>query len=123
MINLSRPARFIFYISFSFLALIGLLFAGIHVQEYVFRKRAERLSADIGSLRIRHSTFSQATEVFAGWSRSGTHSVPCGAEYCNFSIGVDWFGQNPPPDAGWYPWMVPLYKWAGGRMSFARASV
>jgi hypothetical protein len=80
------------------------------------RHRAEKLLADIRSLRVRSATFDQAVEAFDRWQPWGSYDLPCSRESCHFSIAL-----YDPGSA--YGWVFPLYRLVGSRPCGAQAFV
>ena len=116
-----RLFRYVGHTFLLVLAAIAALFVCVHVQEYIFRNRVERLAADVRALRVRKSTFPKATEVFSRWGGSGDYSVPCSGQYCDFSIRLNELGGVPGRSEGWFRWAETIHRLAGGRISLARA--
>ncbi|MFZ0981165.1 MAG: hypothetical protein WAN23_17310 [Candidatus Acidiferrales bacterium] len=117
--NMGAPRRvicYILYIGFSLLVGYVLLFAMVQIQQRILRHRAEKLLADVQSLRVRSATFDQAVEVFDRWQPWGSYDLPCSSESCHFSIAL-----YSPGSA--YGWVVPLYRIVGSRPCGARASI
>lgn len=117
-----RTIRLIAYCALGLFAAYLALAAALHIQQYVLRRRAERLLADVQSLRVRQATFDQAQEVFAHWRSWGSYDLPCSRENCHFSIALDDLGRMPGTQA-WYEWAFCLYRSVGSRLAAARASI
>jgi len=117
-----RAIRAAAYAGLGLLAAYLALAAAIHIQQRIFRHRAERLLADVQSLRVRQATFDQAVEVFDRWQPWGSYDLPCSRESCTFSIALTDFGAVTEGE-GWYQWAFHLYRGVGSRLAGTRASI
>jgi len=117
-----RAIRAAAYAGLGLLAAYLALAAAIHIQQRIFRHRAERLLADVQSLRVRQATFDQAVEVFDRWQPWGSYDLPCSRENCTFYIALTDFGSVSGTE-GWFLWALSLYRAVGGRMAGARATI
>jgi hypothetical protein len=111
-----RVIRYMLYVGFSLLAVYVLLFAAVQIQQRILRRRAEKLLADVRSLRVRSATFDQAVEVFDHWQPWGSYDLPCSHESCRFYIALYDPGSVDS-------WLFPLYRIVGSRLCGARASI
>jgi hypothetical protein len=118
-----RLTRYVFGAAISVIVAYALFVAAIHVQQRILRHRAERLLADVRSLRVGRSTFAQAAVVFSHWSDRGSYSTPCSEQSCDFSVGIYDFGSASGKFPGWYTWEIALYRMAGSRLAGANASI
>jgi hypothetical protein len=69
-----------------------MLFVGwiaIEVSQWLFRARAEALLADIKSLTLNRSSWSDAKRIMTRWGRWGEWYGNCDAEDCSYSIRID----------------------------------
>jgi hypothetical protein len=67
------------------LAVLALSVA-IHADQYLLRRRAERLQSDIRSLELRKSTYADARKVIDRWWNDAREDGPCRADWCDVEI-------------------------------------
>ena len=118
-----RLCRALGYLTVSVVILALLLVTTIQAAEHVFRRRAEKLLSDLESLRVRHSTFADATNLFGRWIGSGSHSVPCDRDRCDLWINLNDFPEVPGPLVSWPVWESRTYRLVGARLAGARAKI
>jgi hypothetical protein len=61
---------------------------GLEASQWLFRIRAERLLADIKSLQVNHSSWSDAQGLMDRWGRWGGWYGSCTPEDCQYDIAV-----------------------------------
>ena len=69
---------------------------GLEVSQWLFRTRAERLLADIKSLQVNHSSWSDAQTLMFRWGKWGGWYGSCTPEDCRYSITVRHFSLIYP---------------------------
>lgn len=101
------------------LAVLGLSL-GIHADQYLLRRRAERLQSDIRSLDLRKSAYADARKVIEGWWGGAREQGPCRPDWCDVEITLN---RNVPRLWSYPSWLINGYLWLGGRSAMVRASV
>ena len=119
----SRLGRTLLHTACSVLVLLLAFVTAIHVEEYAFRRRAEKLLNDLESLRVRHATFAEATDLFGGWRGSGSRSVPCDRNRCDLWINLNDFPEASGALVSWPVWESRTYRLAGARLAGVRAKI
>ena len=68
-------------------ALVMLLVAVlVHVDQHIFRERAERLRNDIVGITPRQTTLDSEKTMLSSWTDSVTRSTPCDNNFCDIHI-------------------------------------
>jgi len=107
--------------------LLGILlapFVAVHVQEMVFRRRAEQLLADMRSLTLRKANMAEIQEVFKRWDPHACSEQSCMIEgdswRSNFSVNHVVNPEEATTD--WHKvWLPPLFRTYGGRIAHVAA--
>jgi hypothetical protein len=69
--------------------------AAIRVDQYLLRRNAEHLLADLKSLEVRKSTYPDARRVIDRWNASAHQQSPCEPNRCDVEIGAgDFFDHH-----------------------------
>ena len=67
----------------------------IRVDQYLLRRNAERLLADLKSLEMRRSTYQDARQVIDRWDDSMRQEGPCQPYWCDVRISLgDFFERH-----------------------------
>lgn len=112
----------------SLVAVVGLILgvaAFVQIQQHVLRWRAEHLLADVRSLELGKSTWTDAQKIMYRWGAWGSYEGSCTQARCSYQINLpDIFTriQNHFPSECCF-WMWQSYRFLGGRDSFALARV
>lgn len=69
--------------------ILGVAWLGLEASQWLFRIRAETLLADIKSLQLNHSSWSDAQRLMNRWGRWGGWYENCGAEECQYEIKIN----------------------------------
>jgi hypothetical protein len=72
---------------------VALLAGAIRLDQYVLRRRAERLLSDIRSLELRKSTYADARRLEDRWLDESKEAV-CRPSWCDLQISVDNVGAR-----------------------------
>lgn len=109
----------------SLLLILILLSVSVRIQDWVFRRRVERLFSDIQSMDITHTTFQQVRSVAVQWDGSVGFVKPCTEQYRNFDAGISeptsW--HNNPMFVRFIRVFLPFYRFLGGHAAIVRASI
>src|SRR6266536_481154 len=100
-----------------------LLAAGVRLDNYILRRRAEHLLADIRSLELRKSTYSDARKTMDRYGDNVRIEGPCQPYWCDALISLDntvwkhiaFFGKRQN--------LLHFYSGVGGRVAYVRASI
>jgi hypothetical protein len=113
-----------------FILLVILLapFVAVHVQEMIFRYRAEHLLADVRSLVVHNADLAEIHAVFKRWDPKGH---PCTEDGCTLegdswrsSFYTDHIVDPDGAPTDWQElWLPPLFRTYGGRISHVAATV
>ena len=113
-------------------ALLGvflLAFAAVQIQQWTLRWRAERLLAEMHSIRLYQSTWADAQRLMHRWGAWGHYDGACTAASCKYEIWMSSIAFYDPlvPRHAWLDWLLThdrlnLYSWLGGRGSAFTAS-
>jgi len=99
------------------------LAAGIHADQYLLRRRAERLQSDIRSLDLRKSTYADARKVVDRWWDDARQQGPCRADWCDVEITLADFAWS---HADFYvnaPTRRRIFGWLGARPATVDAHI
>jgi hypothetical protein len=106
------------------LCAISLILAvAIHVDQYLLRRRAERLLSDLKSLEMRKSTYQDARQVMDRWKDSIHQEGPCQPYRCDVQISpFDFFNRH------WrflvdHQRLMRVYRVLGGRPAMIDGSI
>ena len=91
MQKMGRVRRWIERLVVGFVIVIAALLAMIQLVQRVARHRAERLLADIRSLQLEKSTWSDAQRLMTRWGAWGHYVGPCNASSCDYWISISSF--------------------------------
>src|SRR5438309_1434163 len=110
-----------------FLLLVA--FLAVQIQQRTLRWRAERLSADMHTIRLYQSTWADAQRLMYRWGAWGHYDGSCTAADCKYEIRIASIATSVPyvPFHAWLYWLLRhdrlnLYSWFGGRASSYGAS-
>jgi hypothetical protein len=96
MLKLGQARCWIVRLAVGFVVVIAITFAMIQVGQHIARHRAERLLADIRSLQLENSTWSDAQKLMIRWGKWGHYDGSCDASRCDYAIRfTDWAGELP----------------------------
>ncbi len=93
----------------------------VHVDQHIFRERAERLRNDIIGITPRQTTLASEDAMLSSWTDSVTRSTPCDKNFCDIRIVV----ERPFTDAlqallvATVPRGLRVFKFLGGRPASA----
>jgi hypothetical protein len=117
-----RLGRFLIYGGLSLLLVLILLVSAVHIEDRIFRSRAERLRDDILSIELRQTTFDQVDVFVKRWGDSSRRYGPCSKQHCDFYIDfTDPLFWNSGSKASLVAWH--LHEWLGGHTSYARGII
>lgn len=68
--------------------LLGLIWLVMEARQWLFRLRAEALLADIKSLELNRSSWSDAQKLMTRWGRWGGWYGSCNSEDCSYSVQI-----------------------------------
>ncbi len=68
----------------------------MEARQWLFRSRAEALLADIKSLELNHSSWSDAQKLMTRWGKWGSWSGNCNSEDCSYYILISHLPQVYP---------------------------
>jgi hypothetical protein len=109
-------------------SLILVAFLAVQIQQRTIRWRAERLSADMHTIRLYRSTWADAQRLMQRWGAWGHYDGNCTAADCKYEIHMAGISDLPyVPSHAWLYWLLRhdrlnLYSWFGGRNSAYLAS-
>jgi hypothetical protein len=89
-----RPRKILRLIAWTISALCMIVLmpaTAIRLDQYLLRRNAEYLLADLKSLEMRKSTYHDALQVIDRWKDSIHESGPCQPDRCEVEIGVSGF--------------------------------
>jgi hypothetical protein len=93
----------------------------VHVDQHIFRERAERLRNDIIGITPKQTTLDSEKTMLSSWTDSVTRSTPCDSNFCDIHIVV----ERPFTDAvqavlvATLPRGLRVFKFLGGRPASA----
>jgi hypothetical protein len=121
--------RFVLFAGGVILSLVLLSFLAVQTQQWMLRRRAERLMADMHQIRLYQSTWADAQRLMQRWGAWGHYDGSCTATSCKYEIEMDSIDRYNPrvPRHAWLDWLLAhdrfnLYQWFGGRGAGVRAS-
>lgn len=116
-----RVAGWIALVPLALLVCLGIL---VPIQQRVFRWRAERLLADMQSIELYKTPWSQVQVLMQRWGAWGHYDGTCTWTNCKYTIALSdlsgyasrpgnpsWFTRNT-----WPFFLSPVYRWLGGRI-------
>ena len=115
--------RAVGWLSAALCGTLVLLTLAIHLDQYLLRRRADRLLADIRSLELRKSTYADARLVIDRWDENTHRQGACQPYSCNVEISVGdvvWRNIRLFVD---HQNVLSLYRRLGGRPAWADASI
>lgn len=89
--------------------------AAIRVDQYLLRRNAEHLLADLKSLEERKSTYDDARKVIDRWQDSTRQKSPCEPNRCDVEIGVGDFFNRHQEFFIRHQKLVQIWRILGGR--------
>jgi len=95
----------------------------IHANQYLLRRRAERLQSDIRSLDLRKSTYADARKVMVRWWNDARGQGPCRPDWCDVEITLADFAWS---HADFYvnaPTRRRIFGWLGARPATVDAHI
>lgn len=96
MLKMGRVRFWIVRLAVGFAIVIAASLAVVQVGQHIVRHRAERLLADIRSLQLEKSTWSDAQRLITRWGAWGHYDEKCDASSCEYVISfTDWAGKLP----------------------------
>jgi hypothetical protein len=131
MLKMGRVRRWIVRLAVGFVVVIAISFAMIQVGQRIARHRAERLLADIRSLQLEKSTWSDAQRLMTRWGAWGSYVGRCDAHSCEYLIVM---GDWDSPSVSWLanlsgapfnpdPPIMRLVKLLHANLPIVRASI
>jgi hypothetical protein len=98
--------------------------SAIQAEQHFFRRRAERLFADIRELELQKTSRKDALETLGHWGRAVHYGSGCPDSDCLLDIHLTDSLLAPISDlVGTHPRLLSLYLSLGGRGGMAKASV
>ena len=116
----SRILRVLSWIIGSLCLAVLALSLAIHADQYLLRRRAERLQSDIRSLDLRKSTYADARKVIDRWWDDAREQGPCRADWCDVEITLN---RNAWRLWSYPSWLITGYLWLGGHSAMIIAAV
>ena len=116
--------RIAFRILAALLALVVVIAVAVPIRQRLFRRRAERLLADMQSIELHKTDWSNAQELMHRWGAWGRYEGTCTWANCKYTVLLsDWSGYRTDFDergwlrrAAWPFFTSPLYRVLGGRI-------
>jgi hypothetical protein len=71
-----------------FLVILGVIWVQSEVSQWILRTRAQHLLADVRSLDVNRSTWSDAQRIMTKWNSFAVHTGPCTADACNYRVDL-----------------------------------
>lgn len=96
-------------------AIVLILAVVIRVDQYLLRRKAERLLADLKSLEMRKSTHQDARQVIDRWKEEVYKKGPCEPAWCDVRISLGDVFERHVMFFTNHPRLVYLYQLLGGR--------
>ena len=115
--------RAIAWVIGSLLGILLMLDAAIHFDQYLLRRKAERLLADIQSLELRKSTYADAQRVMDRWKDNVYEDGQCQKDLCDARIYLRDFAWKHREFLANHKSLVILYRMLGGRPALVSASL
>ena len=115
--------RAIVWMIVSLLGILLVLVAAIHLDQYLLRRKAERLLADIQSLELRKSTYADARRVMGRWNGDMRKFGPCQRDSCDVQIDLRDFAWRRFRFLGEHEVLEMLYRILGGRPAWVGAFI
>ena len=81
--------RLLLRASLCVLVALLLLTAALRIETYLYRRQAEHLMADLQSLNLRHSTWSEAQILITRWGSHGHYEGTCDSSFCRYTITLE----------------------------------
>lgn len=100
-----------------------LLEGAVRLDNYILRRRAERLLADIRSLDLRKSSYSDAQKAWDRYPHNVQTEGPCRPSRCDVSIALDGTAWRHIEFLGKHQQLLDFYSRIGGRLAYVRASI
>jgi hypothetical protein len=113
--------RFRWLLSFSMVTMVSMSGA-IRLDQYFFRRRAERLQSDIRLLELRKSTYKDARKFESRWFDDVREGV-CKRSWCDLQISLN---TPNPPELEFlvkHPTSSSIYRGLGGRVASVYADI
>lgn len=124
MSRFRNVVRILIWIGIATLATIIVAGVAVPIQQRLFRYRSERLLADMQSIKLHNTPWSEAQKLMSRWGAWGHYDGSCTWTNCRYMIVLsDWSGFGRDFDgSGWFrkaAWPLftsRLYRLAGGRI-------
>ncbi len=104
-----------------------ILAAAIRVDQYLLRRKAERLLADLKSLEMRKSTYQDARQVMDRWEEEMHQEGPCRPYWCDVWITLgDFIARHQVFFANHQKftyWFRSIYRFLGARPEMITGSI
>jgi hypothetical protein len=105
----------------SLLAACVICGVALQIRQYMLRHRAERLLADMQSIKLRRTTFEEVQPIIRRWQHWGHYEGPCDRSQCTFDIVLADANTFPNPFLYSHLWFFDLASRFGWRPAWIRA--
>jgi hypothetical protein len=112
---MNRLTRWLRRVVLAMLLIVCALWLTAYAREWLLRRRAERLLADIQALQVHQSTWLDAQRLITRWGAWGSYEGSCTSTKCDYSIGM----SDSIPWEYHFPWEFEGSVWEGSHR-FAR---
>ncbi len=116
--------RIVRYVGLAVAGLVLALFLAVQRQQWVLRRQAEQLHAEIVALQMHPGTFADVQRMEREWGKFGHWDGECTARNCIYRIRMaDWLGRRAVARHWDIDWLLRPYSLLGGRIVFVDANV